>query len=227
VRRLLVTPAVAAAALAVLAAPAGATNECKGLQVCVPIAGPWVLASPGAEVQYQLACPRGFVVAGLDAELSVRGIDVSFQGALGSPVNPGITTSTAAVFLGRLVSASAVAPSFRPHIGCIPASGGGQRFPTAYHAFPPGRPLLPEMTEIGVAPGTHRYVRSCASGERLSSGTHAIAFYTSTPPSRQLAASVTATQTVRGGRLHLTVHATPAVLEVRAVVQVDLVCAKR
>jgi len=227
VRRLVLTAAVAAAALATVAAPAGATNECKGLQVCVPIAGPWVLTSPGAEVQYQLACPHGFVVAGLDAELSERGIDVSFQGALGSPVNPGITTSTAAVFLGRLVSGSAIAPSFQPHIGCIPASGGGQRFPTAYHAFPPGRPLLPEMTEIGVAPGTHRYVQRCAAGERLSSATHAIAFYTSTPPTRQLAASVSATQAVRNGRLHLTVHATPAVLEVRAVVQVDLVCVKR
>ncbi|HUJ92204.1 MAG TPA: hypothetical protein VLW05_05855 [Gaiellaceae bacterium] len=226
-RRLVLTAAAAAAALAALAAPAGATNECKGLQVCVPIAGPWVLTSSGAEVQYQLACPRGFVVAGLDAELSVRGIDVSFEGALGSPVNPGITTSTAAVFLGRLLRGSAVAPSFRPHIGCIPASGGGQRFPTAYRAFPPGRPTLPEMTEIGVAPGTHRYVERCAAGEQLSSATHAIAFYTSTPPSRQLAASVTATQAVRSGQLHLTVHATPAVLEVRAVVQVDLVCVKR
>ena len=46
-----------AAVCAVAAAPAGATNECRGLQVCVPVAGPWVLAAPG-EVQFQLACPK-------------------------------------------------------------------------------------------------------------------------------------------------------------------------
>ena len=224
--RLAVAAGAAALALAVLAAPAGATNECRGLQVCVPVAGPWVLTSAGAEVQYQLACPRRFVVAGLDAELSVRGIDVSFRGALGSPVNPGITTSTAAVFLGRLVRGASAA-SFRPHIGCIPASGGGQRVPTAFHVYPPGRPTLPEMSEITVHPGTHRYVRSCAAGERLAGATHAIAFYTATPPSGPLASSVTATQAVKSGRLHVTVRATSAVLEVRAVVQVDLVCVAR
>ena len=72
--------------------------------------------------------------------------------------------------------------------------------------------------------GTHRYVERCAAGERLVSASHAIAFYTATPPSRTLAAAVTATQKLSGGRLHVTVHATPAVVEVRAVVQVDLVC---
>ena len=75
--------------------------------VCVPVAGPWVVvpASTGenrARVEYQLTCPRGHVVGGLDARLSVRGIDVSFLGRLGSPVNPGITTSRSAVFLGHL-----------------------------------------------------------------------------------------------------------------------------
>ena len=224
-RRLAALAALAAAALAVTAAPAGATNECRGLQVCVPVAGPWVLAAGGAEVQYQLPCPPRFVVAGLDAELTTRGIDVSFRGALGSPVNPGITTTTAAVFLARLVRGGpAPAASFRPHIGCVPASGGGQRVPTSFRAFPPGKPALPEMSEITVHPGTHRYVRRCAAGERLAGASHAIAFYTAAPPSRALAASVAASQTVKGGRVHLVVHATPAVLEARAVVQVDLVC---
>ena len=40
----------------------------------------------------------GFVVAGLDAELTSRALDVVFRANLGSPVNPGITTTTA----GRL-----------------------------------------------------------------------------------------------------------------------------
>jgi hypothetical protein len=223
-RRLAVVVALATAALAVAAAPAGATNECRGLQVCVPITGPWVLASGGAEVQYQLPCPRRFLVAGLDAELTTRGLEVSFRGALGSPVNPGVTTTTAAVFLARLVRGPAPAASFRPHIGCIPASGGGQRVPTSLHAFPPGRPALPEMTEIPVRTGTHRYVEHCAAGERLVGATHAVAFYTVAPPSRALAASIAVVQALKGGRLHVSVHAGPAAGEVRAVVQVDLVC---
>ena len=99
--RRLLTLATLATACAVAAAPAYATNECRGLQVCVPVAGPWVLASPG-QVEFQLACPKRFVVGGLDAELSSRGIDIGFVGNLGSPVNPGITTSKDAVFLGRL-----------------------------------------------------------------------------------------------------------------------------
>jgi hypothetical protein len=215
---------VALAAAGVAAASAGATNECKGLQVCVPVTGPWVLTTAAAEVQYQLACPRKFIVGGLDAELSVRGIDVSFRGALGSPVNPGVTTTTAAVFMGRLLRTGVAAASFRPHVGCIPASGGGQRLPTAYRAFPPSQPTLPEMTEIPVVAGTHRYVRSCKARERLVDATHAIAFYTDAPPSRALASAVAATQTVRGGRLHLAVHAGLAAAEVKAVVQVDLNC---
>lgn len=223
-RRLAVLALVAGGLAAVAAAPAGATNECKGLQVCVPITGPWVLTSSAATVEYQLPCPKGFVVAGLDAELSTRGIDVSFRGALGSPVNPGITTTTAAVFLGRLVRGTDPAASFRPHIGCVPASGGGQRFPTSLRVFPPSKPLLPEMTEISVRPGTHRYVERCAAGERLVSASHAIAFYTDTPPSRSLAASVSVAQSVNGGHLHVSVHGGPAATEVRAVVQIDLLC---
>jgi hypothetical protein len=224
VRRPALLAAIAAALGALAAAPAGATNECKGLQICVPITGPWVLTPAAAEVQYQLPCPKGFVVAGLDAELTTRGIQVSFRGALGSPVNPGITTTTAAVFFGRLLRGTDPAASFRPHIGCIPASGGGQRLPTSLHVYPPAKPTLPEMTEIPVRLGTHRYVKRCAAGEQLVSATHAIAFYTVAPPTRALAASVGVVQSVRGGRLHVSVHGGTAAGEVRAVVQVDLLC---
>ena len=40
---------------------------------------------------------------GTDAELTNRALDVVFRATLGSPVNPGISTSKSAVFLGRLV----------------------------------------------------------------------------------------------------------------------------
>ena len=77
---------VLAGALAAAGAPsAHATNECRGLQVCVRVAGPWVvvpaaLKLPRAHVDFQLSCPRGYLVGGLDTELTDRNIDVEFAG---------------------------------------------------------------------------------------------------------------------------------------------------
>ena len=219
--------AVLVSACAIAAAPAGATNECRGLEVCVPVTGPWVLAAPG-EVQYQLACPARFVVGGLDAELSSRGIDVGFVGKLGSPVNPGITTSGEAVFLGRYVRGRDPAPSFRPHIGCVPTAGGGRRIPTAYHVFPPGKPVQRRVVEVRVRSGkTQRYVGRCLRNERLAAATHAIAFYGDKPPTAALARAVAVTQRVRRGHAELTIRASFATSGTHAVVQLDLLCVAR
>jgi hypothetical protein len=204
VRRLAVVVAAGCAALAT-AASAGATNECRGLMVCVPVHGPWVLTPANEQVDFQLSCPPRFVVAGLDAELTHRSIDVAFVGGLGSPVNPGVTTTGDAVFLGRFV---------------------GQRVPTAYHAFPPGKPTVRIVKELQVRPGaTRSIVAACAPRDRLTSATHAIAFYLPQPPTAQLASAVTVTRVVRSGRVRVTAHGTDALRGVHAVVQVDLVCA--
>jgi hypothetical protein len=224
-RRGLALAAVCAAA-AVAAAPAGATNECHGLKMCVPVVGPWVLASGGGEVEYQLACPLKFVVGGLDAELSTTGIDVRFYGALGAPVNPGITTSTSAIFLGRLVRGSDAAATFRPHIGCIPPSGGGQRVPTAVPIYRPAKPAATVATQILVRAGTERRVERCAAGQRLVAASHAIAFLTTAPPGPALTRNVHVTQTVSGGSVRLLIHAGARVLPGIAVVQADLLCVK-
>jgi len=221
VRRVAVVLAVALLA-AVAAGQAGATNECRGLQVCVPVAGPWVVAPAGSEVPFQLACPPRFIVAGLDAELSARGIDITFQGGLGSPVNPGITTSSSAVFMGRLLAAKAA--TFRPHIGCVPASGGGERYPTAYHVLPPSRPLAPTMLQYNVSPGVRHYVASCPARRHLLQATHAVGFFTAVPPPAAIVRSVVVSQVAASGRVRLTVNA-GALPGIRAVVQVDLVCA--
>jgi hypothetical protein len=221
VRRALVLLAVAGGC-AIAVAPAGATNECRGLQVCVPVAGPWVVAAPG-RVEYQLACPERYIVAGLDAELTNRAIEIGFVGTLGSPVNPGITTSREAVFLGRVVRNVAGA-TFRPHVGCVPASGGGRRTPTAYHAFPPGKPTVRHAVTFNVKVGTATHGARCARTEQLVSATHAIGFLGDTPPSAAAIGAVRATQRSRNGLVLVTVHATK---RVRAVVQLDLVCAPR
>lgn len=215
------------AALAVsVSAATAATNECKGLQVCVPVAGPWVVAT-SEQSEFQLDCPKNFIIGGLDAELSSRAIDVGFVGALGSPVNPGITTTSSAVFLGRWLGRTG-GGTFRPHIGCIPASGGGQRTPTAYDVFKPGKPALRVVKTITVHPGTQRAVFACAAGQQLVGASHAVGFFTTDPPAQQLAAAVTVRQVVRAGQAHITVHAAPVIMALGSsspVVQVDLVCA--
>lgn len=221
-RRVLVVAAALAAA-AVAAAPAGATNECRGLKVCVPVVGPWVVADGAGQVSFQLSCPAKFVVAGLDAELSRAGVDVTFRGSLGSPVNPGITTSRSAEFLARLL-AGVTPATFRPHIGCVPANGGGQRFPTVHRAVRPGLPLVPTAVQRVLEPGVHRFVERCPAGKRLIGATHAVGFYGAAPPSAALVRSVVVAQTVQAGIVHLVVRAGP-LPGARAIVQIDLACA--
>jgi hypothetical protein len=224
VRRAALLAGVVCASLLAAGAAAGATSECKGLQVCVPIAGPWVLATP-ERTEFQLDCPKRFIVGGLDAELSSRAIEIGFVGGLGSPVNPGITTTGSAVFLGRFVGTRGV-PTFRPHIGCVPASGGGRRTPTAYRTFKPGNPTTRVVKELVVLPNLTLHLSArCPSGLRLVGATHAIGFYGDKPPTVGVAQSVHVTQTVRKGVVRVSARGGTGLLEGRTIVQLDLVCA--
>jgi hypothetical protein len=236
VRRVAALAALAALAVtAVLAAaPAAtaATHECNGLMVCVPVAGPWVVVQTSLPqpTEYQLACPRGYIVGGLDAELSSRDVDVSFPGMLGSPVNPGITTSNAAVFSLRYVGTDpGAAPSVRPHLGCIPASGGGGRVPTSVTAaaavFPPGRPVTRRVKEIAVPVGNTRTAQGCLAGERLLGGSYAVGFFTPQPPAPRLARGVRATRTIRGTRVLVAAKTTLDAGRLRPTLQVSALCA--
>ena len=219
-KRLVVIALACCAFVAATGESTSAANECRSLPVCVPVAGPWVLTGTN-EVAFQLACPRKFVVGGLDADISEQGVNVEFRGRLGAPVNPGITTTTSAVFLGRLLRAGNRVPSFRPWIGCIPG-GGGQRAPTSVRSQP--APAL-RTTQLDVLPGIQRFVVHCPAKQRLASATHAIAFYLPAPPSAQLAGSVAVAQAVRGDKVYLTVRGAPELHGIRAIVQVDLLCA--
>jgi hypothetical protein len=222
---------VAGAALAV-AAPAGGANECDGLMVCIPVAGPWVVVptSTSAQrerVEFQLSCPRGYVVGGTDARLSVRAIDVGFIGMTGSPVNPGITTTRSAVFLGTYVGRSAsAAPTFKPFIGCMPMAGGGSRIPTSVSQFRPGRPVTRRAKTVRVRPGTATVTQRCTRGERLVGGTHAFGFSTRTPPSASLVGSVSGAQTISDQSVVVRVTGDAELGGVRAVVQVQALCAR-
>jgi hypothetical protein len=234
VKRLLLFSAVVGAALAFAVQPAAATNECRGLQVCVPVAGPWVvvpgrLSSPRPHVDFQLSCPRGYAVGGLDAELSERAIEIFFHGKLGSPVGPGTTTGRAALFGATYVGAAARTPTFRPRLGCIPASGGGSG-PVPYRprsvaaVYPPGEPTVRRVRNVRLRPGTVRAVAACGSGERFISGWQAIGFYGGAPPSAALVRSAVATRSARRDRVEVSVRGGAALATVRAVVQVGAVC---
>jgi hypothetical protein len=221
---------VAGIALAV-AAPAGGADECEGLMVCVPVAGPWVVVPastsiPRQRVEYQLTCPRAHVVGGLDARLSVRAIDVAFIGSLGSPVNPGITTSRSVVFLGTYAGRAAAAATFRPFIGCMPSAGGGSRVPTSVSQLRPGKPVARRVKTVRVLPGAKTVTQRCAGGERLLGGSHAFGFETRTPPSASLVRGVSGSQQVTAESVVVRVRGDAELAGVRAILQVHALCSR-
>jgi hypothetical protein len=200
--------------------------------LCVRVAGPWVVVPSGVKVprtpvSFQLSCPKGYLVGGLDAELTDRAIDVEFGGKLGSPVGPGVTTTRAAVFRAAYTGPSPRGPSFRPHLGCVPSSGGGSgpvpyRRPAA--VFPPVTPTVLRVRNVRLRPGLVRASAACGKSERLISGWHAIAFYSAAPPNQALIQTVSASRTVRGSRVEVRARSGIALESVRGIVQVGAVC---
>ena len=114
-----------------------AADECKGLQTCLPITGPWVAIPAPARGEastavWEMRCPlKGYIVAGVDARVSDRAIDISIRGENGAPVSPGVTTGREVVFTAVYAGGASRPTSFQPFIGCIPTSGGGGRGETA------------------------------------------------------------------------------------------------
>jgi hypothetical protein len=234
VRRALVLAACIVVAAAVGVESARATNECRGLMVCIPVAGPWVVVpAAGRRAEWQLTCPRGTIVGGLDAELSARAIDVSFRGRLGSPVNPGITTERSALVAGHYTGRTRQATTFRPHVGCVPASGGGGSPPpyiTALRlagpeAFPPGRPTVRRVRTAPLGAGSRQVGVACGPNERLVSASHAIGFHTQVTPAAAIVAAVRSSRVVRGRRVLVRVNVARVARNANAVVQVHAVCA--
>jgi hypothetical protein len=226
--KLAVAASLAAIAAVAAAAPASATNECRGLRVCLAVAGPWVVVpaggSSGQRTEYELSCPPRFIVGGLDAELSNPRVDVHFAGRLGSPINPGVTTNRKALFRGLYAAPRGSSESFRPRIGCVPASGGGGGIPTARPIYPARELTVHRVHTVDLRPGTQRVTQRCASGEQLAAATHAVGFYTRTPPTAALMGSVTAASRLGPNSITVTARShVPA--GIRAVVQVAALCA--
>lgn len=227
--------ALVACVLCVLAAGAGgasAADECRGLQVCISVPGPWVTvpAQGGTRsaTQYLLACPGGKgVVGGVDAVVSDRALDITFSGRLGSPVGPGVTTERAALFSALYTGATAKTTTFRPYLGCIPTSGGGGRSTTAV-TLKPGHPVTLRAKTVRLVPGSvQRVTRACAAGERLVSSWHAVAFRTTTAPNLSWLSAITTSRSVQGTRATVRVTTNDVLPPAsRAEVQVGAACAR-
>jgi hypothetical protein len=230
VRRLCILGGVLVA-IAVGSTPALAANECRGLDVCISVPGPWV-AVPAAPtgrtttVYYRLTCPRGSVVGGLDAIRGDRSLELRFLGRLGSPVNPGITTSQSAVFVATYARARAT--FFRPFLGCIPTSGGGGRETTSVDVSPRPAPPIRRVRTLRVRAGQQgRLAFSCRRGERLVGSSHAIAFRRGMAPSAAILTGANAVRRMRAGRVEVRASRTAAVPpRTRVEVQVHAICAR-
>ena len=230
-RAFLLAILVAVAMVAVWPATGGASNECKGIMACIVVPGPWVVVVPGHESQYLLSCPKGQgIVAGLDAQASSRNVRVSFDGQLGAPVSPGVTTSTSALF--RALTLGKRRETFQPLLGCVPASGGGGRStvsarPAAPKPTTTGLPLDPHAQTVLVRPGLVRTASvRCPANEQLAATWDALAFRTTDPPDLTQVANIEIHRAVVKGKAVVTVLATDALSpDTRAVVQVGVECA--
>jgi hypothetical protein len=217
------------AALAVAAATAprsGATNECRGIQQCIRVPGPWVVVPPHGTAAYLLTCPQGrSIVGGLDAQVTSREVHVWFEGRLGAPVAPGQTTTRYALF--RAASTSRKPQVFQPLLGCIPTQGGGGRSTVSARVSPPGVALEYRSRIVVIGPGDVKFAKvSCKPSEQLVGAWHAIAFRTKPPPDLAHVGLVSARHVVVGKRVVVTASSTDALsVDAHAVVQAGAECA--
>ena len=220
-------------------APAWAGTECNGLLVCIPVAGPWVKIPPQTgnrrmPTYYHQSCPSGSIIGGLDAEVTHRSVDVSFTGALGGPVSPGVTTRSAAVFAARETGRLALPTAFRPLLGCIPGGGGGRgrtmRPPTrslTSIAAAPGQPTVMRVRSFRVRAGRATTAsHGCRPDERLISSSHAVAFHLRRAPTARELSQVEAQTTVSSRRIRLVARGGASVGPLRVRVQILAVCAR-
>ena len=219
---------IALTAVGLLAASAqAATNECRGITACIRVPGPWVLVPAGGKTQFLLSCPKGrAVVGGLDALATSRAVRVGFDGRIGSPVSPGVTTTTYAFF--HAVSVSKRNEVFQPRLGCIPLQGGGGRSTVSARVVTPVGPALELRSRIVIiGPGQLKFAKvSCKPNEKLVDSWQATAFRVKSPPSIGSGSLVHVTRITSGKQVVVTATATDGLsIDVHAIVQVGAVCA--
>ena len=236
-RRTLTLVVALAAAVLGGAGEARAAGECRGLQVCRPVPGPWVAipAASGAgapSVAWEMRCPlRGYIIGGIDARVSDRAIDVSIRGENGAPVSPGVTTGRAVLFTAVYTGPARKPTTFRPFIGCVPTSGGGGRGETAVRhttAFAPGKPLDRRVVERRLLSGASvRATARCPAGTRLLGAQHAFAFRIDDEPGSTLLNAVRVRRISAGRTVTAVGTVAPSVPQgLRVLLQLHVICSK-
>jgi hypothetical protein len=219
------------------AGTAVAADECKGLQTCLPVPGPWVvIPAPtrggASTVVWEMRCPlKGYIVAGVDARVSDRAIDISIRGENGAPVSPGVTTGREVVFTAVYAGGAPRPTSFQPFVGCIPTSGGGGRGETAYRraaAYVPVKAIDRRVVRKRLVPGASvRVVGGCPAGTRLLGSSSAYGFRSATQPGLTLLRAVSVRRVVSGRRVVAVASLAPGVPQsIPAEFQLHSLCSR-
>ena len=176
--------------------------------------------------EWHLTCPRGYVVGGVDAVLSRREIDISFLGMIGSPVNPGITTSRAVTFVGTWVGRAAVL--HLPALHRLHALRGRRDADTDLRERVPARQPDDSAGRRRCACGrvARRSRRAAAPASSSSAPAHAFGFDTRDAAECEPRGDRLRARSIRGGRVVVRVRGDAELGGVRAVVQVQALCAR-
>ena len=162
-----------------------------------PGGGPVGVATPAAAWSSSSRARSASSSAGSTRSSRPRRSTSASSATLGSPVNPGITTSQDAVFLGASCAARPRRASGRTSAACRRRAAA--RTPTAYHAFPPGKPTSAHVSQIASGRDDAQHDAPLRGNERLVAATHAIGFFGDTPPRVVARALRHVAQRVRSG----------------------------
>ena len=175
-----------------------AADECKGLQVCIPVAGP-VGRDPGAgeasaTATWQLVCPEG-VVGGVDAQASETARRRRVPRAHRQPRQPRHHDDEVARLHRAPMPAGARRADELPAVHRLhPGGGGGPRTPTSFvpraddgqarradHRARRGR------SHVDAGAGSRARRSRCQPGERLLRAAHSVGLYTPDVPTQRAA----------------------------------------
>ena len=227
-------PGIAGAAGTSGGARAALNDECTGVQVCVPVKGPWVKIPAGQRgrilpTEWELKCAgRNDTIGGTDAIGSTSTVAVTFQASPGSPVRSGVSTHNAVIFSGLDGGGGTSAVTYRPAIGCIPGGGGsGTRSRVSYQAtFPPFTGLDIRSGDTAIEAGQPlRVADGCQIGGRLLHASSALGFFGAKPPSAALLRSISSHEEITRDSFTVTVTPGPTLpRDARIVLQVRIIC---
>jgi hypothetical protein len=215
--------AAGVAGVATTTAHAG-TTECKSIKNCIDVVGPWVIVPAHSEATYLLTCPpKGQTIGGTDSMATSADVRVTFDGLLGGPIAPGLTTEKSAYF--RAVSGHGRIGAFQPRLGCIPSQSGGRQTTSARVASP--GPLTLTATTVNVVAGNvERTLVRCPHGSQFISSWDATAFRTTKPPDLALAGEIRITRTDSASGTSASIGASETLpANAHAQVQLGVICA--